>query len=354
MKLDVRPHAWTDLSPTELRDEIARLTGKAFHGRQVLRWIYERGVSDPADMTDLPKGLRQQLGHARPFETLQQRHVHDSNDGTRKFLFALHDGQLIETVSIPDGERLTVCFSTQVGCAMACRFCASGQSGLSRNLSPGEIVEQVLRVQRDSDRRITHLVAMGIGEPMANYDALLVAVRTLTDPEAFGLGARRVTVSTVGLAGPIRRLAEEKLSINLALSLHAPNDELRRELIPTAKQPLSEILGAVRYYQQRTGREATLEYVQLPEVNDGPEHIIQLADRLRGWRCTVNVIPFNEVEGAPYRSPSPKEVIRFHRALIAAGIKVKVRRRRGDSAAAACGQLRAVVAGRQSTVGGQQ
>ncbi len=318
------------------------MSGRAFHGRQLLQWIFQRGVCDPEQMTDLPKALRTRLASHRRFSHLDWKHTHASDDGTRKFLFELNDGQLIETVSIPEGDRHTVCFSTQVGCAMACRFCASGLTGLARNLSSGEIVEQVLNVQRQSESRVTHLVAMGIGEPLANYDALVQAVRTLISPDGFGLGARRVTVSTVGLAGPIRRLADEKLSINLALSLHAPNDELRRELIPTARQPVAEILGAVRDYQNRTGREATLEYVQLPEVNDRPEHVRELSGLLRRWRCTVNVIPFNPVDEAPFRSPTPSEIIRFHRSLLAAGIKVKVRRRRGDSAAAACGQLRAV------------
>ncbi len=329
--------AFLDMTLEQLSSAVAETGEKPFRARQLAEWVYRKGVTDPAAMTNLPKAL------AERFEILTSRLAGraDSADGTVKLLLELSDGERIECVLIPTERFATVCLSTQAGCAMGCAFCATGLGGLRRNLSAGEILEQVLHLQSACGRKVTHAVFMGMGEPLANYDATVAAVRALTDPARFGLSARRVTVSTVGLPGPIRRLAKENLPITLAISLHAPNDALRRELIPAAaKVPLERILSAAQEFYDARGREVTLEYVLLGDVNDTPvcaEALAKIAGRLR---CNVNLIRYNPVPSLPFRSPSGRAVRAFAERLARRGINVHVRRSRGADADAACGQLR--------------
>ncbi len=324
-----------------------------YRGRQIARWVHARGAVDFAEMTDLPKTLRAELSTRVRLTTLEIRQRLTSPDGTTtKYLFVCPDGSTIESVWMryADGRR-SVCVSTQVGCAMACTFCATGLVGLSRNLTAGEIVAQVYAMQRDQLERPTHVVFMGMGEPLANYEATVRAVRLLNAPYGLGIGIRRITISTVGLVPQIRRLAEEGLDVTLAVSLHAPTDELRAQLVPIARHyPLARLLEACRFYAARTGRRLTFEYVLLAEVNDRPEHAHALGRLLRGMLCHLNLIPWNPVPGLNFRRPETKRVRAFARIVRAYGIPTTVRVERGTEIMAACGQLlRASTPGRRPT-----
>lgn len=293
-------------------------------------------------MTNLPKALRDRLSESltiRQAEVIQEQHA---TDETLKRLLQWPDGTTSECVMIPDQDRRTACISTQVGCPAGCRFCASGVGGLQRQLTAGQIVEQALNV-RDlcGDDRLTNVVFMGIGEPLANYDATVRAIRTINAPWGLGIGARRITVSTVGLPGQMRRLADENLQITLALSLHAPVDELRRELIPWAERvSIDELVDAARYYFDRTGREVTLEYILLGGVNDSAELAQRLAALTKQMRANVNLIPYNPVAGMPYERPREQDVKRFLSTLRDRAVNAHIRRSRGLDIDAACGQLR--------------
>jgi len=294
-------------------------------------------------MSDLPKELRAQLAaDARLWTTRVLMHK-TTADGTEKLLVQLEDGQQIECVLLRDGIRRTICVSTQVGCAMGCVFCASGIGGVARNLTTGEIVEQMLLLDRllPDAERLSHVVVMGMGEPLANLDALLPALHAATSPTGLGISARRVTISTVGLPPAIHRLAESKCRYNLAVSLHAPDDELRNRLVTVNQNiGLAEILKAADHYFESSGRRLTFEYVLLANVNDRPQHARRLAALLEGRGALVNVIPYNRVLGLPYETPSVATVERFAKTLLIAGINVFVRQRKGDQIDAACGQLR--------------
>jgi 23S rRNA (adenine2503-C2)-methyltransferase len=325
----------------ELAEAIESLAQPAFRARQIAAWVWRKHVTDFEEMTDLSAELRQRL--AGELCVLSARAVDEraATDGTRKLLLALHDGQCIETVGIPADKRLTACVSAQVGCAMGCRFCATGLGGLQRNLSSGEIVEQVFHIQRAAAQRVTNVVFMGMGEPLANYGATVAAVRALIDPERMGISARRITVSTVGLPKQIDRLAAEKLPITLAVSLHAPNDALRSRLLPAAARwPLADVLDAAERYYDSRKREVTLEYVLLAGVNDTKvcfEALARIAGRLR---CNVNLIGYNPIPAVAYDRPSDEAVAEFADRLARRGVNVHVRRSRGLDVAAACGQLR--------------
>jgi 23S rRNA (adenine2503-C2)-methyltransferase len=266
-----------------------------------------------------------------------------TDDGTEKLLVDLADREQIECVLLRDAARRTICISTQVGCAMGCVFCASGLAGVARNLAPGEIVEQMLLLDRllPTEERLSHIVVMGMGEPLANLDALLPALAEATSKSGLGISARRITISTVGLPKAMHRLAGEHPHYNLAVSLHAPDDELRRELVKVSKNiPLAEILQAADHYFEASGRRLTFEYVLLAGINDQVDHARRLAALLGRRTALVNVIPYNPVSGLPYRTPSGGAVERFVDALRAAGINVFVRERKGSRIDAACGQLR--------------
>jgi len=336
--------ALLEMTLPQLRAAAEQFGQKPYRADQLADWVYHKGVADPAEMTNVPNAF------AKQFDILTSRIAGrtDSTDGTIKLLIALADGEHVETVLIPAGDRATACVSTQAGCAMGCRFCASTLGGLRRNLSAEEILQQLLHLRAAGGRRITNVVFMGMGEPLANYNATVSAVRAIVDPDRFGLSARHVTVSTLGLPAKIRRLAREDLPITLAISLHAPNDTLRRELIPAAAATtLEQILAAAEKFYQARHREVTLEYLLLAGVNDTnlcADGLGRIAKRLR---CNVNLIRYNPVEGLPYQRPSQTRVDNFAGRLRRAGVNAHIRRSRGLDASAACGQLRRQVSASQ-------
>jgi len=316
---------------------------------QVRRWIFARKITDFEQMTDLPKGVRSLL--ADRFGTiLRGKEVSriQSEDSSQKLLLELEDGERIECVLLKnDRHHRTACVSTQVGCAMRCVFCASGLDGFIRNLTRSEILEQLLRLNAllPDHERLTHIVVMGIGEPLLNLDALLSALDDATTAEGLNVSVRRVTISTVGIPASILKLADSVIRGNkgykLAVSLHAPNDELRSQIVPQNQHSgIAPILAATDEYFHKTGRRVTFEYTLIEGLNDQPEHVSQLADLLRNRTAIVNVIPLNPVPGLNYRVPSSKAVKHFIEQLEYWGVQVKVRFRKGDKIAAACGQLR--------------
>jgi 23S rRNA (adenine2503-C2)-methyltransferase len=335
----------TDLAEFERPALEAALVARGhegFRAGQIFRWIYRRGVTDPAAMTDLSLELRTQLADAFALTTptLEQRDV--SADGTEKFLLRLVDGRHIESVFIPDTPSMTFCISTQVGCAMACAFCLTGKMGLIRNLTAGEIVGQVRVLAGALNMRETafNIVLMGMGEPLHNYDETMKALRMLADPQGFALPPRRVTLSTVGLLSALERMASEPVMPNLAISLHAPTDALRAELVPLNKKyGVSEIIAACKRFPLQKRRRITFEYVLLAGVNDSPQDARRLARLLAGVKSKVNLIPLNAAAGIPFERPSDAAVDRFAKILADAGLTVSVRKSRGRDIRAACGQL---------------
>lgn len=313
-----------------------------YHGRQVLHWIHKRDAGSFDEMTDLPQRLREALAVSSAILTSEVVGNESSLDGTRKLLVRLADGKSVECVLIPDRGRHTACISTQVGCAVGCVFCASGLDGVERNLTAAEIVEQVVHLRRTlrSDRRITNLVFMGMGEPLHNFDNLVRSIDVLKAPWGTGLGARRITVSTSGPPGRIRRLVETGIPVHLAVSLHAPDDRLRARLVPGQTAPVADLLADARAFFEATGRRVTMEVALIDRLNDGPAVARAMADRLRGFPCLVNLIPLNPVAGLPHRTPPPGVVAAYRRILERQGIEVATRKRMGDQIAAACGQLR--------------
>lgn len=332
-----------ELSHAELTEWCRSHGQSAFRADQIRHWIYAKRVSDFAEMRDLPAMFRAKL--AENFSLFPARLVgHQiARDRTEKLLLELHDGEFIECVLMREQDRRTICISTQVGCAMGCVFCASGMLGLKRNLTSGEILEQVLRLDRllPDDERLTNVVVMGIGEPLANLRALIPALDVMTDSHGLGLGARRITVSTVGLPEKIRELAKHGKPFNLAISLHAPNDDLRTQIVPVNRNiGMAAILDAAEDYFQQTGRRVTYEYVLLGGVNDSPAQARELASLLQRHIAHVNLIPMNGVRELPFAEPTSPRTHEFARILNAAGIPATVRKRKGADIDAACGQLR--------------
>ncbi|MBE3582870.1 MAG: 23S rRNA (adenine(2503)-C(2))-methyltransferase RlmN [Limnochordaceae bacterium] len=312
-----------------------------YRARQLFEWIQARSARSFAEMTSLPLSLRQELEQKARVPALTLLLQRQAEDGTRKFLFGLVDGAQIESVFIPTPARNTVCLSTQAGCGMGCGFCATGQSGLQRNLDAAEIVDQVHWIIRQTGQPVDNLVYMGMGEPLANYAQTLRAVRLLNDPDGLNIGMRHQTLSTCGLVPQIRRLAQEKLQITLAVSLHAPNDALRDRLMPiNQRYPLGELLPACREYVEVTGRRITFEYLLIDQVNDTREHARQLRQLLAGLLCHVNLIPFNPVPGLPWQPSRPERQRTFYEELQRANFSVTLRQARGGEIEAACGQLR--------------
>ncbi|MGH7201661.1 MAG: 23S rRNA (adenine(2503)-C(2))-methyltransferase RlmN [Planctomycetaceae bacterium] len=331
------------LSRTELVRWCAEQGEPAYRTDQIRRWVFARRAESFDDMTDLPAALRSALKeHFDLFTSEIVRHQ-VARDRTEKLLLRLADGEQVECVLMREPNRRTICISTQVGCAMGCVFCASGLLGLKRNLTTGEILEQVLRVDRllGEDERLTNLVVMGIGEPLANLKNLVPALDTLGDEEGFHLGARRITISTVGLPEKIRELARLGRPYNLAVSLHAPNDRLRNELVPVNDRiGIDAILAAADDYFEATGRRVTYEYVLLGGINDAPSHAVELASLLHGRHAHVNLIPMNDVAELPYHNPTVPQTRRFVELLEQHGVNATVRKRKGADIDAACGQLR--------------
>jgi len=310
----------------------------AYRGKQLHNWLYQKGATSLADITVFPKAWR-----AAATATLGRSHIHHrvrAADGTVKYLLRLADGQIIETVGIPSAKRLTVCVSSQVGCPMACDFCATGKGGFTRNLHIHEIVDQVLTVQADFGQRVSNIVFMGMGEPLLNTEAVVAAIRCLN--QDVGISQRAMTLSTVGIAGRIRQLADYHLQVTLAVSLHASNQPQRIQLIPSARPyPLSDLLAECREYVQITGRRVTFEYILLAGVNDRPDNAVELARHLRGFQSHVNLIPYNPISEADYQRPSEGQIQDFIDQLQQRHIAVSVRYSRGLDGDAACGQLRA-------------
>jgi 23S rRNA (adenine2503-C2)-methyltransferase len=336
----LEPTAWPALD-----EWLAQRKLPKYRAAQVRQGVFGTRAAGLEELTGLPKALRAELAAEFPLWTTTVKEHRRSADGTEKLLLALHDGQVIECVLLRDGARRTICISSQVGCAMGCVFCASGLDGVIRNLTSGEIVEQMLRLARllPPDERLSHIVVMGMGEPLANLKAVLPALAEAAGPTGLGISPRRITISTVGLPEAIRRLAAENSPFHLAVSLHAPDDELRNKLVPVNQTiGIEPILAAADEYFAATGRRLTFEYVLLGGINDRPAQAERLVRILRGRTALLNVIPYNPVEGLPYVTPAPAAVERFLAILRAGGINVQVRERKGDAIDAACGQLRRV------------
>ncbi len=316
----------------------------AYRAAQVRRWVFQKRAAEFEQMTDLPRDLRDQLAERWTIFTTRVLKHQKADDGTEKLLLEMPDRQRIECVLLRDdkGHR-TICISTQVGCGMGCVFCASGLDGLVRNLTTGEILEQMLTLRRllGPDERLSHVVVMGTGEPLANLDHLLPALAVATSDDGLALSARRITISTVGLPAGIRRLADAGRQYHLAVSLHAADDALRSRLVPAGrKHSLASILAAAEDYFQRTGRRVTFEYVLIRDLNDRGEDARRLVRLLEGRPVLVNVIPYNRVPGLGYRAPAAEVTARFVQSLQQGHLSVKIRHRKGGAIDAACGQLR--------------
>ncbi|NES87068.1 MAG: 23S rRNA (adenine(2503)-C(2))-methyltransferase RlmN [Moorea sp. SIO2B7] len=325
-------------SLTELTDWVQQQGQPAYRGKQLYQWLYQKGVRSLCSISVFPKQWRETIADY-PIGRSDLHYRSIAPDKTRKYLLSLADNLIIETVGIPTKKRLTVCVSSQVGCPMDCDFCATGKGGFTRNLKAYEIVDQVLTVQEDFQQRVSNVVFMGMGEPLINLNEVVAAVKSLN--QDVGIGQRSLTISTVGLPGKIRQLAQHHLQVTFAVSIHASNQKLREKLIPSARHfTLDKLLDECREYVQITGRRVTFEYILLAEVNDLPQHATELAKHLRGFQTHVNLIPYNPIQEADYKRPSKQRIEQFTDILKQEHIEVSVRYSRGLQADAACGQLR--------------
>jgi 23S rRNA (adenine2503-C2)-methyltransferase len=323
----------------ELEDLLGDLGEKRYKARQLASWVYARGASDFEQMTDLSKDLRDKLSRIAYIENIKlvNRQISEK-DLTEKYLFELSDGEKIETVLMWEGKRVTVCLSTQVGCALGCTFCATGKMGFKRNLTAGEIVDQVINLKED---RITHVVLMGMGEPFQNYEQTLKAIRILNNEMGGSFGAKRITLSTAGIPSMIRKLADENLKIKLAISLNAPTDATRNKLMPVNKKyPLKELIAAVKDYNKKTDRGVTFEYVLIRDANDSEKDALALSNLVKGVQCKINLIPYNPIPDLPYQRPSDERTVSFRDYLYPRSPTVTLRLSKGEDILAACGQLR--------------
>ena len=337
-------HDFCELSYDEMVKILLEKGEKAFNARQLIDWVYVKGVLDWNSMSNLSKELRQKLPSFFRLPTLELVRIQDSTDmETFKFLWKLREGNFVESVLICSGDRRTVCVSSQVGCPAKCAFCASGKNGFVRNLRPAEIVEQIVQINTWlmlKGERVSHVVYMGMGEPLKNYDPVVQSIRMLSDPKILNISQRRITVSTVGIVEGIKRLALEGLKVNLVLSLHAPNQHIRMKIIPYArKYPLEDILKAMDEYSHKTKRDITYEYILIAGINDHPDHAHELAHLLHGKQCTVNLIPYNPVSGLHLERPDKKAVKLFRSVLFGSKVVNTCRYTKGEDIAAACGQL---------------
>jgi 23S rRNA (adenine2503-C2)-methyltransferase len=333
----------------ELQEELHKLGEPSYRAGQIADWLYQKRVKSFDEMTDLSRNLRAQLAHQFAFSNLDVVRVLGSRDSTRKFLFRLSDENLIESVLIPaspalyggSSDRRTICISTQVGCAYGCKFCASGLEGFSRNLRPNEIVDQIIAIERESGKKIDNIVFMGMGEPLANFNNLIRAIRIINAPWALGIGARHITVSTSGLAPEIKKLTDEPLQIRLAISLHAATDQVRDQIMPiNRKYNLETLLSACDYYVGRRKQRLTFEYILIAGVNDADDQAYLLARHAGKLSAKVNLIPYNTVEGLPWSRPSRNRQEKFLSILRAHKIAATLRQEKGHDIDAACGQLR--------------
>lgn len=333
----------TNISLAELEAFCISVNEPTYRARQLLSWVYNEGATTFDQMSNLPKEFRKHMNERyRIFQTKVDT-ITQTADGTEKLLVLLSDGNVIECVLLRDGKRITACISTQVGCAMACQFCASGLSGLERNLSVGEIVEQVLHIKRrlPPGEHLTNVVFMGIGEPLINYDNTIKSVRIINAEWGLGIGARHITISTVGIIDAIRRLAQEGLQINLAISLHAANDTVRSKIIPSNKKTgILKIITAAKEYFSITRRDISFEYILIDGINASKQDAESLSRLLKGIQCNINILPLNPVEESCFKPPSRQSTITFCKILENHGYTVTVRKKKGDGIDAACGQLR--------------
>jgi 23S rRNA (adenine2503-C2)-methyltransferase len=328
----------------ELQDYLGSLGEPKFRANQIWHWVYKRGVTDISRMTNLSAAFREKYSYLLPLEVLQEQKVENSADGeTTKFLWQLGDRSFIESVLIRAPGRRTVCVSSQVGCPARCAFCASGRQGLVRNLSAAEIVEQVYQIDRylqESEERVSHIVYMGMGEPLENYDEVVKSIRIFNETEGLRISQRRITVSTVGVIPGIIRFSEEGLQVSLVLSLHAPNQKLRQKIVPYARKfVLEELLSVMRDFHLKTGRNITYEYTLLAGINDQPEHAEELVTLLKEDQCVVNLIPYNPIDGLRLKRPDRNVIDKFQAILLRGGIQATQRYTKGKDIAAACGQL---------------
>ncbi len=312
-----------------------------FRAWQILDWVYCKNARSYEEMSNLPKALREQLADAHPIFVPTIADKQTSQDGSRKYLLQFHDDVKVETVGLPSQDgRLTVCCSSQAGCAMACAFCATGKEGLTRNLDPGEIIDQIIAVQGDFGRRVTNVVIMGQGEPFANYDAVRAALHIMNHPKLLNIGARHITVSTCGVIDGINRFAQEEEQFTLAVSLHAARQEIRDEIMPAMRnQRLGALRQALNHYAATTGRRFSFEYALMKNVNDSEDDLQALIEYCRRLLCHVNLIPLNEIDDSPIHPVSRETLLDWCNRLEAAGIPSSVRRSRGSDIAGACGQL---------------
>lgn len=336
-KIDIK-----SLDLKELEDFLLELDVKKFRGKQIFDWLHNKLVSQIDDMTNLSKDLRKELSdkfYVNNIELIEK--IENSAQDTSKYLFKLYDGTVVESVLMKYKHGSSVCISSQVGCKMGCKFCASTIGGLERNLTPSEMLSQVYEIQKDSEERISNVVVMGTGEPLDNYDNLLKFLEIITHEQGLNISGRNITVSTCGLVDRIYKLADEKLQITLAISLHAPNDDLRKEIMPIAnKHSIDEILEACKYYFKNTGRRITFEYSLIDGVNDLDKYAYELAKRIRHINCHVNLIPINSVKEREYKHSKSEQVLKFKNILEKYTINVTIRREMGTDIDAACGQLR--------------
>lgn len=323
----------------ELEAYVGRLGEPVYRAAQIFTWIYQKGVTDISLMKNLSRGLRESLARDFTLGPPAQAGQQKSADGTVKILFALRDGETIESVLIPAGSRRTICLSSQAGCKFGCRFCASGLGGWKRNLTAGEIIGQVMALKALGP--VTHVVFMGVGEPLDNYDQVLTAVRLINDPRALNIGARRITISTCGVVPGIRQLAREDLQFELAVSLHGYDDASRGQLMPVNRTyPFDELIKTCRHYADVTNRQITFEYLLIKDLTCTDQAAAALRKAFQGLLCKMNLIPYNEVAEFPFRAPSAAEIASFRRALEHAGIHATLRASRGRDIDGACGQLR--------------
>jgi 23S rRNA (adenine2503-C2)-methyltransferase len=330
------------LSLEELSERLKGLGQPAFRAKQIFNWLHSKLAVGYDEMTNLSKDLRETLKESEPLTVLEEVDaLHSQKDGTVKYLFRLKDDRVIESVLMKYHYGNSVCISSQVGCRMGCKFCASTIGGKERDLLPSEMLDQIYRIQSLTGERVSHVVVMGTGEPFDNYDNLMRFIRILTDPNGLDLSARNITVSTCGIPDRIRAFAGEGLPITLALSLHAPNNEIRKQLMPVAaKYDLSEVLDAFRYYYNKTGRRLTFEYSLVEGINDEEEHARELSRLIKGLNCHVNLIPVNPIKERNFRQSESKRVQSFKNILEKNRINVTIRREMGADINAACGQLR--------------
>ncbi|MBI4974819.1 MAG: 23S rRNA (adenine(2503)-C(2))-methyltransferase RlmN [Candidatus Omnitrophica bacterium] len=337
-KIDIK-----NLSEVELEDSLIKVGAQSYRTRQIFGWLYRVGAGSFDDMSDIPLGLRESLKAKFHISRLVLLDTKRSKiDGTEKYLFKLRDGNTVETVFLPEAKRRTACLSSQVGCKYACSFCASAPLGFIRNLSASEILDQVLFIKvRERASPLTNIVFMGIGEPLDNYDNVMKAVRILNDKDAFGIGARRITISTCGIIPGIERLKEEDLQIELSVSLHSALESIRSRLVPVNKiYPLKDLINACKDYIKKTNRIITFEYVLIKDVNSSIEDAVRLARLLKGIKCKVNTLIYNQITVKRYKSPSEQEARAFVKALKKEGYSATHRQSKGEDIDAGCGQLR--------------